>query len=265
MWQGGNPQLKPETSKQWNAGFVWSPTRDFSAGVSYWSVHIEDGVSSVSEELILDNPGDYLDLYTTKFKASSGLTYVAILEAPTNIGRIENEGFDWDVSYGRDLAFGRLAGSLAGTHLAKSRYTMPGTADEWATSLGQYGVDDLVSFDDIVTASLTLRTGRLENTLLGRYRSGYKDVQFTEDDCVFYTDAFDCAAGGLDVRSHAVFDWRTTWRPNDELDLTFGIENLFDRDPPRSLRSAGPHQLGYDPHYASPYLRTFVFDVAWRF
>lgn len=265
MWQGGNPELTPETSKQWNAGLVWSPTRDFSAGVNYWSVQIKDSVDAVAEDLILSNPENYLDLYTTKFKSSNGLTYVAIVEQPINIGRVENEGIDWDFSWKGDLAFGDLGVRVSGTHLVKSRYTLPGTDDVWTTSLGRYGVNELVSFDDVITASLSLRTGRLENSLLARYKSGYTDIPFTEDDCVFYTDALDCAAGALDVPSYTVFDWRTTWRPNENLDLTFGIENLLDKDPPLSLRFAGPHQLGYDPHYANPYLRTFVLDVAYRF
>jgi iron complex outermembrane receptor protein len=265
VYQGGNPGLKPEKSKQWNVGLIWQPIGAFTAGLNFWSVEIEDAVTSVSEQLILENPAKYLSLFTTKYKASNGLTYVAILDAPINIGRTQNEGLDWDINYEHELSFGKLRGTLAGTHLTKSRYTMPGTDDVWTTSLNKFGVNDAVSFRDVISGTLTLGYGSWEHSLTAYYRNGYKDQAYTESDCVFYTDAGDCAAGALDVPSHTTFDWRTRWDAMESLTVVLGIENLFDKDPPRSLRVNGAgHQLGYDPRYASPFGRTFALSVEYR-
>lgn len=261
--QGGNANLKPETSKQWNAGFVWSPSRNVSMGVNYWSVEVENAVSSVSEALLFGNPATYLDLFTTK--VVGGLTYVAMLEAPVNIGRQQNEGIDWDVNGAVDVGFGRLSGSLAGTYLLESRYTIPGTDDQWTTSLAQYGVDDKVAFRHLISASLALKTGPVENSIQARYRTGYKDVPFTAGEFTIFNAAGDPIDGRLNVPSYTLVDWRTVWSVNDVVDVNFGVRNVFDKNPPLSLKYAGSHQLGYDPRYADAYLRTWTLGFTARF
>lgn len=263
--QGGNAALKPETSTQWNAGFVWSPTRDFSMGASYWSVEIKNGVDSVSESLIFNNPATYLDLFTTKFVASSGLTYVAQLDSPINIGRKKYRGIDWDFKAGANIGNSKLSGMLAGTYMMDSSYTVPGTSDQWTSSLAQYGVDNKVSFRHIVTLGLALQTGPVENSVQVRYRSGYKDVQFTADDFTLFNPSGDPIDGRLNVSSYSLINWRTVWSVNDVVDLTLGIDNLMDKKPPLTLRTEGSHQLGYDPRYTDAYLRTFTLGFTARF
>lgn len=267
VFQGGNPNLKPEKSNQWNLGGVWQASDQLSVGLNYWSVDIKDAVTSVSEQLILENPATYLDLYTTKFKSSNGLTYVAILDAPINIGKVENRGIDWDLTYKDRTSFGRFEGKLAGTYLVKSRYTVPGTSNQWTTSLGKFGINDAVSLRNRITASGTLGVGNWEHTLTMHYKSGYRDQAYSVDDCVFYDPTtFDCAAGALQVPELITFDWRTQWTATKNLTLVLGIENLFDEDPPLSLRVNGAgHQLGYDPRYASPLGRTYSFSLKYQF
>jgi iron complex outermembrane receptor protein len=266
VYQGGNPDLKPEKSKQWNLGGVWQASDQVSIGLNYWSVDIKDSVTSVSEQLIMENPANYLDLFTTKFKSSNGLTYVAILDSPINIGKVENRGIDWDFTYRERTSFGRFEGKLAGTYLVKSRYTVPGTSDQWTTSLGKFGVNDAVSLRNRINASGTLGVGNWEHTLTMHYSSGYLDQAWSEGDCFFLDSNGDCAAGRLTVPNRITFDWRTQWAATKNLTLVFGIENVFDEDPPLSLRVNGAgHQLGYDPRYASPLGRTYSAALRYQF
>jgi len=267
-WQGGNPDLTPETSTQWNLGVIWQPTDAFSAGVNYWSVRLKDSVTSVSESLIFGDPAFYIDLFSTKFKVSNGLTYVAINFAPINIGKLENDGIDWDFTYQHDLGFGSLRGTLAGTYLIKSRYTTPGTADDWTTSLNKFGVNDAVSLKNVINAQAVLAHGDWEHALSARWTNGYTDQFYSAEEwCFFYTPSDnECADGALEVPSYYTFDWRTSWSPTDRLNLVLGIENVADKDPPRSLRVNGAgHQLGYDPRYANPYGRTFVLTATYKY
>jgi iron complex outermembrane recepter protein len=267
VYQGGNPNLKPEKSKQWNVGWVFQPTNELSVGLNYWAVEIKDSVSAVSEALIMAEPAKYLSLFTTKFKASNNKTYVAILDAPINIGKVQNEGIDWDLGWKGRTSFGRIDAKIMGTHLIKSRYTKPGTDNEWTTSLNQFGINDAVSFRNVITAMGTVGHGSWEHTLTVKYRNGYKDQFWSEDDCVFFNTASgDCAGAALNVREHTTFDWRTQWKPMKGLTLVLAIENLLDKEPPLSLRVNGAgHQLGYDPRYASPYGRTFSFSGRYEF
>jgi iron complex outermembrane receptor protein len=121
---------------------VWEPTTTTSVAIDLWNVEIRDQVSSVSEGLIFQNPAKYANLFTTKHIASTGLDVLAIKLLPINIGKVENRGIDYDFTQKIKLFDGRLTNRLAGTYLLRSRYTTPGTDDQWETSLNRYGSND---------------------------------------------------------------------------------------------------------------------------
>ncbi len=53
---------------------------------------------------------------------------------------------------------------------------------------------------------------------------------------------------------------------NDSLGLTFGVKNIFDEEPPLSLRVSGSgHQVGWDPRYTDPYGLTYYLRAQYRF
>ena len=264
VFQGGNPELKPEHSKQWNLGVVWDITDNVTSKFDLWSVNINDAVTEVSERLILSNPGKYLNLYTTKFKSSNNLTYVAVKLLPINIGKVENQGLDWSFTFRNKFEFGRLTTNIAGSHLIKSRYTTPGTDDQFETSLGEFGSNDAVSFRDVITANASLVTGAWTNSLTMNFRSGYKDIHHDVDNCNV-DDGTDCVDTQLDVPRYTTFNWQTQWEATKNVGLMFGVTNLFDRKPPLSLRNTGSHQLGYDPRYASPIGRSFYLQASYKF
>jgi iron complex outermembrane receptor protein len=264
VFQGGNADLKPEKSKQWSLGTVLEPMKNVTVGLDLWSVSVDNAVSSVSERLILQNPQKYLSLYTTKYKSSNNKTYVAIKDMPINIGKMENQGIDWDFQFKTLTEVGQVTGRLGGTYLIKSRYTTPGTNDQWETSVGRFGSNDAVSFRNVFAASLTLDTGAWTHTAKMNYRSGYDDIHFTADDCSV-DDGTDCVDVQLRVPEYITFDWQTKWSPTKSLSLVLGVANIFNEAPPLSLRNTGSHQLGYDPRYASPLGRTYSLGLSYKF
>jgi iron complex outermembrane recepter protein len=262
---GGNPDLKPEKSNQWTLGMVFEPNRAFSVGLDLWSVSVRDAVTNVSEDQIIRDPAKYLSLYTTKFKPSTGLTYVAIQFLPINIGRIENQGLDWDLKFRQPTPIGAFTGRLAGTWLLKSRYTTPGTDDQWESSLGRFGSNGAVSFRHIVSAQARLDTGAWAHALTANFRSGYTDVLQRADDSLVRDADGNPVDAQLGVPRYTTFDWQTQWLATKALTLTAGVQNLLGRKPPLSLRSTGAHQLGYDPRYASPVGRAFYLQGSLTF
>lgn len=261
---GGNPKLKPEHSKQWTLGMVIDPTENISVSLDYWNVALRDQVTSVSERLILTNPQKYIDLYTTKFKASNNQNYIAILLAPINIGRAENSGIDYDFSYKTKTNLGKFTGSIKGTYLLRSRYTTPGTNDQWETSMNRFGSNDAVSFRNIISATAAIDAGNWAQSLTMNYRNGYKDIFHDEENCAV-DDGVDCIATQLDVPRYYTFDWQARFNASKNLTLTVGVQNLLDKEPPLSLRNTGSHQLGYDPRYASALGRTFYIQGSLKF
>jgi iron complex outermembrane receptor protein len=267
VFQGGNPDLKPEKSRQWSLGAVFEPFSGFSAKFDLWSVEIRDAVQNVSEELIASDPNKYIALYTVKHKQSTGLDKLAIKLLPINIGRQENKGLDYDFIWKEKVWEGRLTARLAGTYMYHSRYTTPGTDDQWETSLDQYGSDSAVQFRNVLSSTLTYDIGRFTHNLVANYRNGYKDKHHDVDNCAVNTNDAnqDCVDVQLDVPSYTTFDWQTQFRLMKGLELTAGIKNLADRNPPLSLRNTGSHQLGYDPRYASAIGRTFYIGAQYKY
>ncbi len=264
VFHSGNAELKPEKSTQWTLGVVFEPMNALSVALDLWNVEVSNAVQRPSERLILTDPVKYLALYAPKFKASNGLTYVAINQFPINIGKVQNQGLDWDFTLKQRTDFGRVTGRIGGTYLIRSRYTTPGTSDQWESSLGTFGSNDAVSFRNLIRASGSLERGNWNHTLTMNYRSGYKDIHHTADDCAV-DDGNDCIDTQLIVPEYVTLDWQTKWTATKNLDLTLGVVNIGDVKPPLSLRNTGSHQLGYDPRYASALGRSYYLSASFRF
>jgi iron complex outermembrane receptor protein len=252
VMSGGNVNLKPEQSKQFTVGFRVEPVPSFSIGADLWDVKITDSVSSVSEQQIFADPVKFRNLFTTFTEPGTGNTYWAMERLSINIGKTHNQGIDWDMTARHKFAFGNLTSNLSGTYLIKSDYTKPGTDNEWTNSMNFFGVNDSVSFRNVVRWTNTLDTGAFSNTLIANYRNGYTDAEAQ----VYNTATKTNGPIRLSVPSHLTFDWQGKWNVNKQVMLRAGIKNLFDRDPPLSLRNSSGHQVGFDPRYADPMGRT---------
>ena len=253
---GGNALLKPEKSDQMTMGIRFEPTADFGIGADYWKVEIRDAVSSVSERQAFADPAKYSTLFTTYQTPAETQLYWAFITASTNIGRAITSGIDWDVVGRMGTPAGRLTLGLTGTYLIESSYTRPGTDDDFTDSMGRYGENAAVSFRNIVRGTATLDTGKFSNTLTVKYRSGYDDQ---------ITNARNLTTNKnesvrLKVPAYTTLDWQGTYQFNKALELRAGVKNLMNKEPPMSLRDSSGHQVGYDPRYADPFMRTVYLE-----
>jgi iron complex outermembrane recepter protein len=273
---GGNPftgdaGLKPENSDQWTLGFRVEPSGSFSAGLDLWSVKIKDAITVVPEDTAFDNFETYRGLFSVTTDTATGRPILTFSQVPVNAAVQRTLGIDWDMTLRNKFSFGNLTTRFTGTHLLESYFDL-GFGSGRESSLGKLGSDDQVAFRYIATFSNTLATGPLENTLTMNYRSGYKDQTYAEGDgSVFFRNP-DGSVGdevpvftGLDIPSLITFDYQGKYEFNKALSLTFGIKNLFDKDPPLSLKSVAGNQLGYDPRYADGKGRTFYLQGKYAF
>ena len=72
------------------------------------------------------------------------------------------------------------------------------------------------------------------------------------------------ASGGRQVGSVETYDLVGQWSGFKGLQVTLGIKNLFDRDPPASNQGQ-TFQVGYDPRYGDPLGRTFYGRISYLF
>lgn len=259
---GGNENLKPEKSKQGTIGFRFEPTSNFSVAADYWQVKLRDAVSGVSADQAFGNPTQYASLFTTYQQPAEQQPFYAFEALSTNIGKAINKGIDWEFAGRTNIeGLGRLTTSLSGTYLIESSYTRPGTSDDFTDSMGHYGENSAVSFRNIFTAQTSLQTGALTNTLTFKYRSGYLDKRQTVRDLSTGKNT----TIQLTVPEYFTFDYQGIYKFNKAAEVRLGVINLFNAKPPLTLRDSSGHQVGYDPRYASPMLRTVYVSGSYNF
>ncbi len=118
---GGNPNLIPETGDTLTAGVVWSPefgTGDLSVTLDYWQVDIEDGISSLGVQFILD------DCYIDQNPASCALITRTpsydidnVIDGSLNVADQGAKGIDLEVRYNLDTEIGQWQFALLWSHL----------------------------------------------------------------------------------------------------------------------------------------------------
>jgi len=267
VFREGYAGLKPETSEQISAGFVYAPDSNFSFGIDYWQVDLEDQVARLTQDQIFNNPTLYNDLFTTKLDKGTGDQVLAIIQAAVNIGKSNNSGLDWSLNKTTEFSFGELKTSWNGTYILKSESLRVGTDNIWDSSLGRVDSGS-VTFRTIMNLTNTFSHGDFSHTARIKYRSSYDDVVVT--DAVAAEDWNDDNDGAgytaqLVIPSYVLVDWLSTYHVTEGLDISFGVKNLFDKAPPLTLNGDAGHQVGYDPRYSDPYGRTFYLSGSYTF
>ena len=224
----GNRNLKPETSVSKTLGFVYNPDflPGFNVNADYYTITVENVIAPLSGQTILD--GCYTQTLATSNAADCALiTRTAFGDVETlkdqiiNAGTLKTSGIDWGFNYAfPSLPIGDLKFSFDDTHIRS--YTINGqelAGVERGGSVFPFGVPHdkyHMSLDwtaGVWTGTYTVRivgkmtevnTGTLQPTgnLMGT--TVYHDIQ---------------AGYSMDAIN-------TTF--------TFGIRNLWDKDPPIS-------------------------------
>ncbi|GAB2879528.1 TonB-dependent receptor domain-containing protein [Microbulbifer echini] len=273
---GGNTELTPETSTQYSLGFVLDTESGFTATVDYWNIEMEDQVDALTEQMIFENPEQYRELFVGVTNSGTGRDELGIIQAFVNIGESEVSGIDYRFEQPVELSFGEMLFSLGGTYMIENENSLYGS------SMGKFGSDDNVTFRNQIRAGVSLTHGNFTHNLGMNYRSGYLDqantIMLLEDDGSYMTEiVYDEDGVGteklvtedvqLNVPSYITFDLQSQVAlMEDQLTLKLGINNLTDREPPRTLRTSGAgHQLGFDPRYSDGYGRTVYLNAGYTF
>ena len=263
VFREGYADLSFETSEQWTVGVVLTPWEDFDATIDYWSIELENLVSSLTEAQIFDDPVTYRHLFTTKTNLATGLDELAIVRAFVNVGRKSNEGIDLAVNKGFDLGQAYLRLGVSGTWMGESVSSLTGS------SLGRFGEDGEVVFERLMVASATVEHGNFAHNLRINYRSAYDDQMQTVE--ILGTGAVlgrgPSTQIQLEVSAQHILDYQLRYSAlGERLGLTVGINNLTDEAPPLSLRDQGTgHQVGWDPRYSDAYGRTVYLGAEYTF
>jgi iron complex outermembrane recepter protein len=255
---GGNPKLEPEKSKTATFGFVLQPVPEFDATIDFWWVELKHQIAGISDNTVFGDPSKYASHFVRAPNGSLATDgsqcntvanpgpecgYVLLLN--DNLGGVKTNGIDIAANYRLRTGFGNWNFHAQETYVAKYEYQNT-EGGEWIQNVGVYSGSGPV-FRNQLTLAANWSMGPWAAGLVNHYKSGYLDQDGTSE-----------------VGAYSTWDLYGSWSPNKQFTLTAGVRNLFDKAPPSSVQAA-TFQVGYDPRFADPYMRTYYVRGTFKF
>ena len=248
---GGNPDLQPETSKQWNIGFVVEPVRGFSASVDVWEVERKDLITRLTPQEVVANFSQFPQYIVRAADGTIDYIQAGLVNAADELVRGVDLGlrFDWRWLNGRWRA--TLDGTYIDSYKSRILQSQPHSelVGEWTrrTIFPRWKH----------TASVRYDTGPWSTTFMQRYSHSYKD----EVPPGVVPPGFD-----PEIDAYIVYDLTVTYTGIRNLTLMAGIKNLLDEDPPFTAHATDfVSGAGWDPRVADPRGRAFLLSATYKF
>ena len=256
---GGNPDLKPERSKQASVGFVISPVKNFTVGMDYFNIRVRDILATPSAQEVVSR-------FRAGDSAYSNLVVLSGNEVDTvktilaNTGSAKVAGFDLFAAYRHNIGENRLDFGLNGTYMSKYDQTSPGGALSKkvgtlveADGTPVIGADNggvILRWKHAFTAAWTV--GNWTTALTQKYTSRYEAGHDLNDEPTF-------------VRAQSIYDVNVTFKGVKNLTLGAGVKNVFDKQPSTFVPVSNQFQAGYDITQYDPRGRFAYVNATYRF
>jgi outer membrane receptor protein involved in Fe transport len=247
---GGNTNLGPEKADTYTFGFVITPIQDLTVTVDYYDIKLTDTIATIGASTILRFCGltgnqflcdkvhrnaTFGDLWRGSDPATSG--YVENLT--DNFGEQHNRGIDLGASYNWDAFGGRMSAMIQGTYLLENQYNpLPGVNSAAIYDCAGEVNSACQSPTWRHIASLRYSKDRYSLNLRWRYygQMDYVDqttgAPLTQDKllCDQSLGGGCLGNGGLSAANY--FDLSASVNLGETTDLTFGVNNIADKEPP---------------------------------
>lgn len=268
VFTNGNPDLKPETSRQATLGLAFMPTRNLSFSVDYWRVAMNNTFQFESAAAALANPAQYASRFVTdpnRFLQPQYKTYyndVALLLKMQNLGESLKEGLDMDVRYRYPGDWGRWHLGMQATYMLQSKERATRDA-QWSSDLAAYSaVSDTVTPRIRSRWSLGLEQELLQWHVQLNHTGGYKDKDISTTNMT--TNKTEVVQGRK-VPSFVTADVMVLYKVAANTQLRFGVSNIMDKEAPLSFYSANSQAWGANSQYGNLLGRTVQLGVTHKF
>jgi iron complex outermembrane receptor protein len=238
---GGNPLVKPETSKNGDLGIVFSPANHLDLSADFYDIFLYKVIApNATAQQIINDPGAYPPGSLVR-SANGTVVYAEALY--TNQFEIHTCGVDLNANYSIPLAeTATIKLTLNATHVSRFQVNQAG---QWTDYAGSNGWDYLspISGGGPVphwkgTVSAGGETPAWAAMASVRYTSGYANAL-----------TWVGAATQKDVASFYAVDLNGEYRGLDHWKFTLSIVNLLNRQPPYDSGALlyFPSATPYDP------------------
>lgn len=267
---GGNAGLGVEHAKTYTLGIVLQPRSvpNLTVTLDYYNIKIHDAITSPTI-------GDAVDACFGAINPALAVTAACStirrnpltgqLSGPvsntgglplllSNLGEVATDGVDLTINYRRDLGFGKLDVAFNGnwTHSSKFQATPTSVEREcvgyYSTNCNAFGfnatTNGAIQPEFSWTQRTTLAVGMFDASLLWRY---IDTVHYEPLGSTVVLPQF------ARIKAANYFDLTTRANLKNNVTLTLGVQNLFDRDPPIVGANAGPASFNAGNTYPSTY------------
>lgn len=269
---GGNPNLKPEKSTNWTAGFIFEPVQQFSFGAEYYWIKVNDIIGTPPEVPIFDNmvaseAAGTLVRYAPGSPGCPPSEQVGGIPCPVNYGiqnnvnitQITTSGIDFTISARSPAtALGSLNFAFQGTYVFEWNQENPGEGTQKLVGTYAGGIATTVNGPGSTGAfprwkhnlNLGWNYGPWAANLNQIFVNGYSEP--SED------------TPTRRVGSYSIWGLNGSYTGFKNFTLTLGIKNLLDTDPPYTRQNQA-FQIGYDPYLTDPTGRFFWGSIKYAF
>ncbi len=248
-----NPNLGAETSEQWGLGLVWQPTEWFNGTLDYYDISVDNRVAAIGSQTIINclngtttNCPPGLSNLPNVFPGPNEAAGLGLLRGPqgeiqyiqrgfASLGTLDTSGIDFSANFNFDLGPGRFGSEF----------------------LGSYMLDYKIDSGDNVAGEVELPELRLN------WRNTYSFSDWSFSAIVNYIDSQSDTALSADIKtdSWTTVDLQANWFAPWNGQVTLGVDNVFDEDPPLDAGFGDGYNFGlYDAYgliWYARYTQTF--------
>jgi len=269
---GGNPDLTPESSDTYTIGFVATPSaiEGLTMTVDYYDISIDRAISTIPVQNVLTDcfNGSVPEYCGLINRSASGLIDNIVL-TNQNISFLGAEGIDFQVDYSFDAAkvgLGELGGEFAlqligGYAIGNTFQPLPG--DDIDDCVGFFGANEGICGEPVpelkTTVTATYANGPWSTTVRWRHLSNTLADDFHPNSENANPNLFAPETGTADY-----FDLSGKWDITDVFQISGGILNAFDKQPPE-LGDCCSEQANTFPGSFDPLGRRFFLAGKVRF
>jgi iron complex outermembrane recepter protein len=273
---GGNKNLTPETSQNFDFGVIVQPIQDLGITLDYYRILLKNTIGRVPASAIYGDPNTFTNyivpatsgtyagtLPPTIAEASACQPYTAatcgyINLQSSNTGRITTDGFDLSVQYAQHTSIGTFHEDLEGTSVTQflEQQYSGGPLLNLVGNLRIQGLNPAFRWQHNVRVDWTSLQKMWGAGLADRFYSGYID-EFPDGN-----------GNQRKVGSYSLVDGYVSVKPIEQLKqltVLFGIKNIFNTSPPFTNASQNNFASGYNALIADPLLRNFYLNLKYTF
>lgn len=264
-FEGGNPDLKPEVATTLTYGFVWQPPqiKRFSLTVDRFDIKIDDVITTVGRQLALDSCYGASGLFCGNVRRGStpllpGANYVllAVDDRNDNLAQLGVAGVDIEARYG--MAFGKwgdLEASMSATFYDEAfKVPLPGRGKVDLLDQAGGSTSDQGWIKKTATFNFTHKLAGFRTNWNMRH-IGSAEMNTSSK-----------AAGFPRIGSHTYHNVRVGYQVNKSTEVSLGVTNLFDKQPPFfGSGRAGTQALDTIPGYYDVFGRSYSASLRMKF